>query len=146
MAMALQTPEIFSVGYQNDLKTAPVIDVQALSDLSSEEDFSEFATKTVTTTVDPQFSVDGFQIAQPLSEEDARLCIHVGRHTPLGRRVWELKTADFQIGNPDFANHVEEVATAAVAEMSFAQEHAGFRVELSNVYFYEDGAVVEAQE
>lgn len=128
MAAYIQTSEVFDRVYEPtlQLKKSLVVDVEEVleSDLSEDE---ELSTQTITTSVDPQILVDGVKLSLPLSEEGTRLCIHVGRSTPLGRRVWELNASNFEISNPEFKSLVDGA-------------------EPSSLYLYEQGATIEAHQ
>lgn len=88
--------------------------------------------------VNPQIYVDGCQVQGPLSEEDARLCIHVGYQSE--RRTWELKAEHFEIRNNEWQSHVDALVGDIAKELGVEEETPGFHAELDKMVLYEQEA------
>lgn len=88
--------------------------------------------------IDPQIYVDGCQVQVPLSEEDARLCIHVGYQS--ARRTWELKAEHFETRNTEWQSHVDALVGDIAKELGVEEETPGFHAELDKMVLYEQGA------
>jgi hypothetical protein len=132
----------YSLGAPIPKSTIIVDEVEITSDQESQ--VPTYGSISTPTFIDPQIHVAGHKLALPLSEEDARLCIHVG-HQPT-RRTWQLNSPDFEIRNPEWSKYLSLMVQEVAKSMGLgaACERPGFRAELCNMRLYEQDAAVES--
>jgi hypothetical protein len=118
------------------------ISVNEVEILPEETSLSTFGFLSTPTFIDPQIHVAGHKLQLPLSEEDARLCIHVGHQS--SRRTWQLNTTDFEIRSPEWSKYLNLMVGEVAKSMGLSCEKPGFHAELCNMRLYEREAVVEA--
>lgn len=118
---------------------------------------NDFGVQSTSSFIDPELYVDGNRIRFPLSEEDARLCIHVGHQAPFGkkeatiidrsvRRTWELDPSDFEIRSPKWADYLSVIIKQIAKDMDISQDNPGFHPELYKMLLYEEGAMFKAHQ
>lgn len=130
-------PAYLPVTHNDSKTTVSVNEVE----LVPEEIIPNFGHLSTPTFIDPQIHVDGHKLQLPLSEEDARLCIHVGHQS--SRRTWQLNNTDFEIRSPEWPKYLNLMVEEVAKSMGLGCEKPGFHAELCNMRLYEEEAVVE---